>query len=59
MGCKYCPSGLGVHCAGPLGIDDIEVGCDCECHKCEECGSAYCYKVGGPDECSADYEDEL
>jgi len=51
VGCKYCTSGLGEDCQGPLGFDDLEVSCDCECHKCEICGSAYCQNVGGPDPC--------
>ena len=59
MGCKYCQSGFGLNCAGPLGFDDIEVGCDCDCHKCERCGSAYCKTMGGPDECiKPENEDE-
>ena len=59
MGCKWCPSGLGRNCHGPLGIDDLEVGCDCECHECPDCNSAYCVNVGGREACSeADaYED--
>ncbi len=51
MGCKYCSSGLGLSCAGPLGMDDIEVACHCECHECPDCGSAYCVQVGGPEPC--------
>jgi len=54
MGCKYCASGLGEACQGPLGLDDLEVACDCECHKCPDCGSAYCEKKGGPDPCEID-----
>ena len=52
-------------CSGPLGMDDLEVGCDCQCHECPDCHSAYCRKVGGPDRCKArdfqplDYEEEL
>ncbi len=34
MGCRWCSSGLGELCQGPLGLDDVEVGCDCDCHKC-------------------------
>jgi len=34
MGCKYCTSGLGDMCDGPMGLDDLEVGCDCSCHTC-------------------------
>jgi len=56
MGCNYCTSGLGEDCQGPLGLDDLEVSCDCECHQCELCGSAYCQNVGGPDPCEADSE---
>lgn len=66
MGCKYCSSGLGVSCEGPLGLDDVEVGCSCSCHECSECGSAYCVNVGGPDPCrveednrAEDYERDL
>lgn len=51
MGCQWCSSGLGANCAGPLGLDDLEVGCDCDCHKCPECGSAYCECMGGADPC--------
>ncbi len=51
MGCKFCTSGLGRRCDGPLGIDDLEVGCDCMCHKCDTCNSAHCVNVGGPDAC--------
>jgi len=54
MGCKYCASGLGEACQGPLGMDDLEVDCDCDCHKCPDCGSAYCNKKGGPDPCKTD-----
>lgn len=54
MGCSRCPSGLGLNCDGPLGLDDLEVGCDCECHCCEACGSPYCVDVGGDDECVED-----
>lgn len=59
MGCKYCTSGLGELCEGPLGLDDLEVHCDCECHCCVECGSAYCENVGGPDPCERDNEDSI
>ena len=52
MGCKYCS--LGEACHGPLGADDLEVNCDCDCHKCPDCGSAYCEKMGGPDKCQSD-----
>ena len=61
MGCKYCRSGLGENCHGPQGMDDLEVDCDCDRHKCPDCGSAYCVKVGGDEDCQADaeeYEDE-
>ena len=51
MGCKDCTSGLGVNCQGPLGLDDLEVGCDCDCHRCEICNSAYCVNMGGTDPC--------
>jgi len=53
MGCKYCSSGLGELCHGPLGLDDLEVSCDCSCHECPDCGSAYCENVGGPDPCES------
>lgn len=60
LGCRYCTSGLGVYCNGPLGLDDLEVACDCECHKCPYCYSAYCEVMGGPDPCEpeADYDEE-
>jgi hypothetical protein len=29
MGCRWCSSGLGLNCQGPLGFDDLEVACDC------------------------------
>ena len=58
MGCQYCTSGLGKGCQGPRGLDDVEIGCDCDCHRCEECGSAFCYKMGGPDNCTASDSDE-
>lgn len=58
MGCKYCTSGLGENCEGPLGLDDLEVACDCSCHECVDCGSAYCEKVGGPDPCPCDTDDD-
>ena len=54
MGCKWCTSGLGRKCHGPNGIDDLECGCECDCHKCPDCGSAYCINVGGEDECDCD-----
>jgi len=57
MGCKYCTSGLGENCDGPLSMDDVEASCDCECHKCPECHSAYCEKMGGNEPCSADEEE--
>ena len=53
MGCKYCSSGLGEGCQGPLGLGDLEVACDCDCHHCSDCGSAYCVKMGGPDPCES------
>lgn len=56
MGCQYCTSGLGVNCQGPLGLDDIEVGCDCDCHCCPDCGSAYCVNMGGRDPCESEDE---
>ena len=62
MGCEYCTSGLGRACEGLLGLDDLEVACDCTCHKCPLCGSAYCENVGGPDRCDAHdevYDDGL
>ena len=52
MGCEFCTSGLGVSCDGPLGFDDLEVGCDCDCHRCDICGSAYCVSMGGNDPCA-------
>ena len=58
MGCEYCTTGLGRACEGPLGLDDLEVACDCSCHDCLDCGSAYCWKVGGPDPCEADISQE-
>ena len=51
MGCKWCSSGLGRNCEGPLGMDDIECGCDCDCHRCDDCNSTFCETMGGPDEC--------
>jgi hypothetical protein len=51
MGCKWCTSGLGRKCEGPLGLDDLECGCQCQCHVCPDCFSAYCVNVGGPDPC--------
>lgn len=59
MGCKWCTSGLGRLCEGPLGLDDIEVGCDCDCHRCEICGSAYCVNMGGRDPCDIEEEDSF
>jgi hypothetical protein len=53
MGCKYCSSGLGEDCEGPLGFDDLEVSCYCPCHDCPDCGSVYCVKMGGPDPCES------
>ena len=58
MGCKYCTSGLGEACQGPPGLDDLEVACDCECHICPDCHSAYCEKMGGPDKCESDADDD-
>lgn len=57
MGCKYCASGLGEACQGPLGMDDLEVGCDCDCHHCPDCGSAYCEKMGGHDKCQSNNDE--
>lgn len=61
MGCKWCTSGLGRACHGPLGIDDLEVGCQCSCHECPDCMSAYCVNVGGDEPCDDwrdyDYDD--
>jgi len=57
MGCEYCRSGLGEMCQGPLGIDDLEVDCDCDCHRCPDCHSAYCVKMGGADPCESDEDD--
>ena len=58
MGCKWCGSGLGEACSGPLGLDDLEVDCDCSCHQCPDCHSAHCVKVGGDEPCNdADSED--
>lgn len=56
MGCKYCTSGLGEDCDGPLGMDDLEVSCDCDCHCCPACGSAYCEKMGGDEPCGSNEE---
>ena len=58
MGCKTCGSGLGRDCHGPLGVDDLEVGCDCDCHECPDCGSAYCITMGGEDACETDADDD-
>jgi len=57
MGCRFCTSGLEELCEGPLGLDDLEVACTCSCHECEECGSAYCERVGGREPCRSDEED--
>ena len=54
MGCKWCV--LGVNCDGSLGMDDLEAACDCSCHDCPDCGSPYCYKMGGPDPCQAELD---
>jgi len=56
MGCKWCSSGTGVACDGPLSCDDLEAGCDCDCHRCPECGSAYCVSMGGDEECGRDFD---
>jgi len=56
MGCKGCSSGLGEDCDGPLGLDDLEASCNCPCHDCPDCGSAYCEKMGGSDPCESDDE---
>ena len=53
MGCKWCSSGLGEDCDGPLGLDDLEASCNCPCHRCPDCGSAYCEKMGGTDPCES------
>jgi hypothetical protein len=58
LGCEWCSSGFGKNCNGPLGLDDIEVGCDCDCHKCPDCGSAYCETMGGPDPCAEEMDGE-
>ena len=58
MGCSCCPSGLGENCEGPLGMDDVECGCDCDCHKCFDCGSACCEKAGVPNPCEVDEDNE-
>ena len=55
MGCEFCTSGLGDECRGPLGIDGLEVGCDCDCHRCYACDSPYCETVGGDEECEDYY----
>jgi len=47
---------FGEDCQGPLGLDDLEVACDCDCHRCPDCGSVYCEKMGGPDPCESDDE---
>lgn len=57
MGCRHCTSGLGLNCEGPLGLDDLEVGCDCDCHRCDICGSAYCVNMGGSDPCDPGGDD--
>ena len=55
MGCKWCA--LGEMCVGPNGgIDDMEANCDCDCHCCDECGSAFCESVGGDQVC--EYSDD-
>ena len=54
MGCKYCTSGLGKDCYGPLGLDDLEVNCHCSCHECNDCSSAYCEYAGGHIPCKAE-----
>lgn len=51
MGCRWCTSGLGKRCRGPRGMDDLEVGCICDCHECLDCGSAYCINAGGDEPC--------
>ncbi len=56
MGCKWCSSGLGRHCDGPLGMDDLEVSCDCQCHECPDCHSAYCETMGGDEECGRHFD---
>jgi len=57
MGCRWCGSGLGEDCEGPLGLDDLEVACTCSCHECTECGSAYCGNVGGHNPCEREEEE--
>jgi len=57
MGCEYCSSGLGENCEGPLGLDDVEVACDCSCHDCPDCGSPYCEKMGGHEPCRREDDD--
>lgn len=57
MGCKWCTSGLGRRCHGPLGLDDLEAGCDCTCHECSECGNTHCENVGGDEPCDDGHED--
>jgi len=57
MGCKSCSSGLGATCEGPLGLDHLDGGCDCSCHECWDCHSAYCEKVGGPDVCMSEKDE--
>lgn len=54
MGCKWCTSGLGRTCQGPNGIDDLECGCDCDCHKCPDCFSPFCENIGGDEPCECD-----
>lgn len=58
MGCEYCSSGLGKKCDGPEGLDDIECGCNCDCHKCPECYQTDCESIGGNEPCEIDKGDE-
>lgn len=44
-------------CAGPLGMDDLEVACNCECHNCPDCGNPYCENMGGNEPCESDSEE--
>lgn len=58
MGCKWCTSGLGRKCAGPHGIDDLEVGCECACHVCVLCENTNCVNIGGDEECDRGRDDD-
>jgi len=57
MGCGFCSSGLGENCHGPLGMDDLECSCTCECHMCPVCGNPDCEEMGGDEPCRSDEEE--